>query len=215
MSLFVLFLYTVVSILVPLHINKISWNDSLFWFFNSCMSWIFLWKEFNQAKTCSTQPFFTNTNVSSTYLLQWEMLPVTIDIIFVSNSAIKMPARTGPNGEPKATPSFCWYISPPNHKWTFLVHSNNKLCMSFLPIEVSISFQWYILSKATLIVSSRGTLVNRDFTSNDIILNPWGTFTLCIFWMKSLVLLNVYWDWLKGTKVLLKILPVGKWQFLY
>ena len=124
---------------------------------------------------------------------------VTVGIIFVSTSAIKIPARTGPNWEPMATPSFYWYISRPKQKWIFLVHSNNKLRMLFLLIEVSISFRWYILSKAT-IVSSRGTLVNRDFTSNDIILNPWETFTLRILCVKSLVLLTVYWGWLKGNE---------------
>ena len=111
----------------------------------------------------------------------------------------KIPAITGPNWEPMATPSFYWYISPPKQKWIFLVHSNNKLRMLFLLIEVSISFRWYILSKAA-IVSSRGTLVNRDFTSNDIILNPWETFTLRILCVKSLVLLTVYWGWLKGNE---------------
>ena len=109
------------------------------------------------------------------------MLSVTVGIIFVSNSAIKIPARTGPKGESMATLSFCWYISPPKQKWTFLVDSNNKLRLSFLLIDVSISLRWYILSKATLILSSRGTVVNSDITSNGIILNLWGTFTSCIF----------------------------------
>ena len=49
-----------------------------------------------RAKTCSTHPFFINTNVSSTYLLQCEMLPVTVVIIIVFNSIMKILARTGP-----------------------------------------------------------------------------------------------------------------------
>ena len=86
----------------------------------------------------------------------------------------------------------CWYMSPPKQKWKFSLHSNNKLRMSFLLTDMFISFWWYILSKAILIVSSRDTLVNKDFTSNYIISEPWGTFTFHIFSMKSFVLLTVY-----------------------
>ena len=78
------------------------------------------------------------------------MLSVTIGIIFASNWTIKIPARTGLNGEPMAAPSFYWCISSPKKKWTFLVHNNNNLRMSSLLIEASISFRWYTLSKATL-----------------------------------------------------------------
>ena len=143
MSLFVLFLYTMFSILVPLRIKKTSRNAKLFWFFKSYVNWIFLWEEFKRAITCSTQLFFINTNVSCTYLLQCEMQSVTVGIILVSNSTTKIPAKTSPKGGPKAAPSFCWYMSPPKQKWTFWAHSNNKLCLSFLLIEGSISFQWY------------------------------------------------------------------------
>ena len=127
MSLFVLFLYTVVSILVPLHISKISWNDSLFWFSNSYINWIFLLEEFNHAKTCSKQPFFTNANVSSSYLLQWEMPSVTVGIIFVSNSTMKIPARN--TNKSHSNKNFLyfnkcriWAILPEITKW-YISHS--------------------------------------------------------------------------------------------
>ena len=130
MSLFVLFLYTVVSILVPLHINKISRNDSLFWFSNSYINWIFLLEEFNHAKTCSKQPFFTNANVSSSYLLLWEMLSVTVGIIFVSNSTMKIPARN--TNKSHSNKNFLyfnkcriWAILPEITKW-YISHSRGR-----------------------------------------------------------------------------------------
>ena len=130
MSLFVLFLYTVVSILVPLHISKISWNDSLFWFSNSYINWIFLLEEFNHAKTCSKQPFFTNANVSSSYLLLWEMLSVTVGIIFVSNSTMKIPARN--TNKSHSNKNFLyfnkcriWAILPEITKW-YISHSRGR-----------------------------------------------------------------------------------------
>ena len=62
--------------------------------------------------------------------------------------------------------------------------------MPFLLIDVSISFRWYILSNTTSIVSSRGTFENKDFTSHDIMLNPWGTFTCRIFFYEILCTLD-------------------------
>ena len=87
------------------------------------------------------------------------MLSVTAGIILVSNSTIKIPARTGFKGNP-------WL-----HHHFVDICQHQKLRMPFLLIDVTISFRWYILPKATLIVSSRGTVVNKDFMSNDIILN--------------------------------------------
>ena len=42
----------------------------------------------------------TFINMSSTYLPQGEILPVTNGIILISNSTIKITARTDPKGKP-------------------------------------------------------------------------------------------------------------------
>ena len=129
----------------------------------------------------------------STYLFKSEMLSLTVGIILVSSSTIKIPVKRIPKGKPMAASSFCWYTSPTNKIQQFCYTVVIKLCMPF-------SFRRYILSKATLITSSRDTLKNKDPTSNDIKLNPLGTFALFIFSIKSFVLLNVNWEWLKGDK---------------
>ena len=65
---------------------------------------------------------FLYLQMYSTYFLQWEMLSVTVGIILISYSTIKIPARTGPKGETIATLSFSWYMSPSKQKSTYLVH---------------------------------------------------------------------------------------------
>ena len=41
------------------------------------------------------------------HLHTFEILSVTVAIIFVSKSTIKIPARKGPNGEPMSAPWIC------------------------------------------------------------------------------------------------------------
>ena len=60
-----------------------------------------------------------NTNAPSTYLFQWEMLYVTVGVILVSNSTIKIPASTDPKGEPVATPSFVGICHQQNNSGHF------------------------------------------------------------------------------------------------
>ena len=124
------------------------------------------------------------------------MLSVIVGITCLSNYITKIPAITCPKGTP-------WL----HHNFVDIFHNQNKSghCWYTVIINYACHFYWlkYLFPSDGIFylkLHQLHTLVNKDFTSNDIILNPWGTFTLCIVCIKSLILLALYWDWLKGDK---------------
>ena len=76
-------------------------------------------------------------------------------------------------------------------------------------MSVVICLLIYILFKIISIVSSNGTFVNNDPTSNDTILYPSGTFCIWMYLANSLVLLIVNSDLLNAANKLVKYFAVS------
>ena len=111
-----------VSIELPFPRIKTSKNEILLSFSSFKVNLIFSWKEFNTDSTQSMELGFMCVIVSSTYLFH---LVISIDnfgITFLSKSTVKIPAITGPNGDPIVTPSF-----HKNIKFTLKEEKDNKI----------------------------------------------------------------------------------------
>ncbi|CAH8845629.1 unnamed protein product [Trichobilharzia szidati] len=78
-----------------------------------------------------------------------------------------MSSRMGPSGDPIATPSICLYSSLLNKKWTFIVHFKRSSFMKDIGMPTSM-FRLLSSSHTKSTVSMRGTLVNKEDTSNDV-----------------------------------------------
>ena len=62
-------------------------------------------KAFNDSRTCLIRLEFTKQIVSFTYLFHNDISLDNVGIIFYLSTTIKPLAKTGPYGEPMATPS--------------------------------------------------------------------------------------------------------------
>ena len=115
-------------------------------------------KAFNDSRTWLIRLEFTKQIVSFTYLFYNDISLDNVGMIFCSSSTIKILAKTGPYGDPMATPSACTYVLLFRVKWAFLVQRYNNSFISCFGILVLISFLSYIILINILIVSSKGTL---------------------------------------------------------
>ena len=90
---------------------------------------------------------------------------------FSSKSHITILAKTGPKGDPIATPSIWSYYWPSKTKWLLLVAKASK---SFKTERGSFGglAKAYNFSRQICIVSSSGTLVKRELTSKEHIYSP-------------------------------------------
>ena len=87
-----------------------------------------------------------------------------------------------------------------------------RIYISFIScfgMSVVISLLIYILLKIISVVSSNGTFVNNDATSDETILYPSGTFCFWMHLTNSLVLLIVNSDLLNGANKLAKYFAVS------
>ena len=91
----------------------------------------------------------------------------------------------------------------------FFVQRINSSFISCFGMSVVISLLIYIVSKIISIVSSNGTFVNNDATSDETILYPSGTFCFWMYLTNSLVLLIVNSDLLNGANKLAKYFAVS------
>ena len=82
---------------------------------------------------------------------------------------IKALAKRGPSGEPIATPSVCSYSWPLKVKsWSFIAALRRLTRSSLLRLRWYVSLNQLLmkaLSASSSMVSSKGTLVNREETS--------------------------------------------------
>ena len=113
-----------------------------------------------------------------------------------------MSAKTGPRGEPMATPSICTYILDSKVKRTLFILNISISFMSFSVIDVTISLFSYILFKIMSIAQSNGIFVNKDLTPSDIILCSCDNFCCFSSSMNSLVFFKVFLDCRKGDNKL-------------
>ena len=118
----------------------------------------------------------------------------------VSSSTLSIFAITGPRGEPMATPLIWIKISLLNEKCTFLVYKVKSFFISDFVNTVVISWSSKIRFRIISMVYSNETEVKRDFTSNDTMLQFWGTFSFLILTTRSFVLFTVYLERVKGDK---------------
>ena len=88
---------------------------------------------------------FTKQIVSSTCLFHNDISLDNVGIIFYSSSTIKILAKTGPSGDPIATPWICTYVLLFRVKCAFLVQRYNNSFISCFGMLVLISFSSYIL----------------------------------------------------------------------
>ena len=93
----------------------------------------------------------------------------------------------------------CSYI-----KCTSYVRNNSSSFITFWGICVINSFWSYILCKVILFFFSKGMLVYYDFTSNDIIAQPFGISTFLICFIKCFVLLIIFMAAIILPNILLK-----------
>ena len=77
--------------------------------------------------------------VSSTYYFQKLSCSFRTGTRDLSKCTMNIPARTGPRGEPIATPSVCKYMTTLNVKCTFFVQSVSISFISDLVISVESS----------------------------------------------------------------------------
>ena len=141
-SVFVSLRKTARSMDSTFRINKTSKNEIILFLSSSYVNLMLSWYAFKTDSTCSLKPFFTKHNVSSTYLFHRDKNNEFINpgTMVFSSSTMKIPAITGPKGEPMATPSSCWQHFPSNVKQIFLVHSKRRSFISFLGMLVCTSF---------------------------------------------------------------------------
>ena len=135
----------------------------------SIVKWIDGWHSFKVAKRVVALWMSGNEDsVSMTFLL-WN------DSNWFSHSSCssiehrKALATRGPKGEPTATPSTCPYSLPSNwNSWLFVATCNNSTRLDFLIFSLCVTLNQLFLnafSTRIWIVSSRGTLVNKEDTS--------------------------------------------------
>ena len=87
--------------------------------------------------------------------------------------------------------------------------------MFALDIDVSVFLSVYSLLRANSIVLFNGTLVNRDFKSNDANIYSVGTLTFFILLINSFALSTMYSDFSKETIASQGILLIGMLMYLY
>ena len=100
MSVFVFLRCTLMLIELLLCISRTSQKEILFSISVSMLNLMF-----KVSSTLLMEVNFIKQIVSSTYLFHYNMSLNNVGIIFRSSSAIKIFAKTGPSGEPIATPS--------------------------------------------------------------------------------------------------------------
>ena len=132
--------YTLVLIRLLLPISRTSKNEILFSDSISMVNLMFLWQLFKVWSTLLMEVNFIKQIVSSTYLFHNNMSLDNVGIIFRSSSIIKMFTKTGPSGEPIATPSTWKYVLLLRVKCAFLVQRYSNSLISFFDISVFISF---------------------------------------------------------------------------
>ena len=142
-------------------------------------------------------PIFTKQSTYHPHIIS-KMLYIWSGRSEFSSSIITMSAKTGPRGEPMATPSVCTYVLNSKIKWTFLIDNIRISFISFFVIDVTISFFSYIIFKIISIVRFNWTFVNKDLTSNDTNLFCLDNFCCLNSPMNSLVFFTVFLDCHKG-----------------
>ena len=101
---------------------------------------------------------------------QYQRHDSNVGIRSSSSDVKKIFASKGPNGDPIATPSHWIQKLLLQVKCNCLVQRYNNSFKTLLGMFVWIFFSSYTFFKIKHIVLSRGTLVNRFFTSKEIIL---------------------------------------------
>ena len=134
MSVFVFLRYTLLLI-------KLSFkNKVLFYVSISMVNLMFVWYLFKVPSTLLMEVNFSKQKVPSTYLFHNNMSLHIVGIIFRWSSTIKMFAKTGPSGEPIATPSTWRLVLLLKMKCTFSVYRYSNSLILFFSISVFISF---------------------------------------------------------------------------
>ena len=136
----------------------------------SIVNLILSWRLFKYRRNSLAASLLSNmVKVSSTYLYQSDgrIWPFVTNLS--SKWHMKMFAKTGPYGEPMATPSIWSQYWSSKRKWLFLVANSNNLCRAARGY-VGGSGREYSFSRQICVVSSSGTFVNSEQTSKEHII---------------------------------------------